>query len=116
MTENNDSNDENNYTYCPKNYVDVEGRNGTIREGGWRREWREENRATQCGMMDMERPRGGRAAQDGKICRDLWKDYFNNEGSVDWQMAHCTQTSRVNPSQPAVNPSSQPQSTSRVNP
>jgi hypothetical protein len=109
MTENNDSTDENNYTYCPKAYVDRDGpTNGTTIEGGWRKEWREENRSKTCGMRDLDKQRGGSSPVEGKILRDQWKDYFNNEGQVEWQMAHCTYSGpKVPPSQPHSQPHDQ---------
>jgi hypothetical protein len=99
MSENNNPNDPDNYTYCPTDYIDtIDRRTGVLREGGWRREWRTErgDRGDALGMFDIEPIVGGSAPVDGKLCRDNWMDYFNNEGAVDWQVAHCTATGRVN--------------------
>ena len=73
MSENN-----NNLQYCPPNLTDQEGPNGYI-PGEWRRE-------NSSGLEDIRRIGSNNYSTDARVVRDAFKDYFNNEGSVDWQL------------------------------
>ena len=73
MSENN-----NNLQYCPPNLTDQEGPNGYI-PGEWRRE-------NSSGLEDIRRIGSNNYSTDARVVRDAFKDYFNNKGSVDWQL------------------------------
>ena len=73
MSENN-----NNLQYCPPNLTDQEGPNGYI-PGEWKRE-------NSSGLEDIRRIGSNNYSTDARVVRDAFKDYFNNEGSVDWQL------------------------------
>ena len=69
------------YNYCPSALVDNEGPNGMC-PGNWRSE------ITNCtGLIPLNRSNSSNNfSGDAKEIRDLYMDYFNNEGAVDWQL------------------------------
>ena len=73
MIENND-----NLQYCPPNLTDQEGPNGYI-PGEWRR-------GNSSGLEDIRIIGSNNYSTDARVVRDAFKDYFNNEDSVDWQL------------------------------
>jgi hypothetical protein len=64
--------------YIPDNLIDREGENGEIIPGAWRQDYP---------SATYPRPNfgGHRTSADAKEVQTLFKDYFNNEGSVPWQ-------------------------------
>ena len=68
-----------NQDYCPSSFIDRDGSNGTL-PGELRRD--QENIT---GMVPVSKASSNKYAQVVKIIRDILKDYFNNEGAVDWQ-------------------------------
>lgn len=63
--------------YCPVNFADNERENGLINEGIWRND---------DNLLSIQRQDGVHRAQRVAIdSRDIFKDYFINEGSVHWQ-------------------------------
>ena len=67
------------YSYCLERFVDQESRSGFI-SGEWRQD---ENNI--FGMQDITKIGSNNYSKTAKEVRDLYKDYFNNEGAVEWQ-------------------------------
>lgn len=66
--------------YVERGYADVYREDGSLIEGGWRKEGT-------TGFIDLP-PRSGMNFSIGaKNVRNAFKDYFNYEGSVPWQSA-----------------------------
>ena len=82
MTEN----ELNNQNYCPQNYIDVEGPNG-LQLG----EWRLDNQNIQ-GILPINNNTSNNYSEDARMVRDSYKEYFNNEGAVDWQWDRVNRT------------------------
>ena len=72
-------NSNNNYNYCPDNYVDEETAEGII-PGEWRKD--SEN-AT--GIHDPTHAGSNNYSKHSAMIRDEFKEYFNSEGAVEWQ-------------------------------
>ncbi|CAB4001870.1 Hypothetical predicted protein [Paramuricea clavata] len=75
----------NSYNYCPANYVDQENPCGTT-PGEWR------NHDSSDGLIPIARTGSNNYSRTAKQVRDDFKDYFMNEGAVDWQWATVTRT------------------------
>lgn len=70
-------------TYCPVGLVDSE-QNGEVIPGSWRQE-----SATEAFSPLAVPSTGHNATTDAKGMRKTFKDYFFDEGSVDWQWDMC---------------------------
>ena len=68
-----------NQDYCPSSFIDRDGPNGTLPE-----EWRRDQENI-TGMVPLSKASSNNCAQVAKTIRESFKDYFNNEGAVDWQ-------------------------------
>ena len=82
MTEN----ELNNQNYWLQNYIDVDGPNG-LQLG----EWRFENQNIQ-GILTINNNTSNNYSEDAHMVRDSYKEYFNNEGAVDWQWDRVNRT------------------------
>lgn len=71
----------NNYSYCPVNYVD---RDTCSASGIIPGEWRKDNESI-SGMRDLMSVGSNNYSKNAASVRDEFKQYFNNEGTVDWQ-------------------------------
>ena len=67
--------------YCPNTFVDQEGPNGLCL-GEWRQDIQNMNGINSIQNVGASRNYG----MEAKWVRGQFKDYFNNEGSVDWQL------------------------------
>ena len=65
--------------YCPPNYVDSDGLQGVV-PGQWRVE---ENQI--MGLRDIDRLGSNNYSKNAKLIRDEFREYFIEEGAVDWQ-------------------------------
>ena len=66
--------------YCPHGLLDTESRDGELTNGLWRQDGTSES------FLPLSVPvTGHNATSDAKIIRDTFKDYFVNEGAVEWQ-------------------------------
>ena len=65
--------------YCPPNYIERE-ENDHVLPGDWRQE---QNHIS--GLKDVRRIGSNNYSKTAKAIRDKFKDYFVNEGAVDWQ-------------------------------
>ena len=66
--------------YCPQGLLDTELRSGEVTNGLWRQE------STSESFLPPSVPiTGHNATNDAKLVRDTFKDYFVNEGAVEWQ-------------------------------
>ena len=72
--------DKRSHNYCPNTFVDQEGPNG-LRPGEWRQDTQNMNGITSIQRVGVLRNYGDEA----KWVREQFKDYFSNEGAVDWQ-------------------------------
>ena len=71
-------------TYCPTGLVDSEDRNGDVIHGTWRQD------STAESFLPLAvPPTGHNASNDAKLVREIFKEYFFNEGAVDWQWNLC---------------------------
>ena len=61
-----------NASYCPTGYVDVEGANGVIKEGEWRRLVREKSN----GLQELPKVRGSRYREDAIEMRESLQRYL----------------------------------------
>ena len=68
-----------NFKYCPTNYADRDNRSEII-PGGWR-----ETTHDNSGLKEIPRFGSNNYSRMTSLIRDEFKDYFNNEGAVDWQ-------------------------------
>ena len=75
----------NSYNYYPANYVDQENSCG-LTPGEWR------NYDSSNGLIPIARTGSNNYSRTAKQVRDDFKDYFMNEGAVDWQWATVTRT------------------------
>lgn len=70
-----------NYTYSPTSFTDSDGPNGVNRG-----EWRDELENV-TGLLPINRNNStNNFSEDAKTIRDSFKDYFKNEGAVNWQL------------------------------
>ena len=67
--------------YCPNTFVDHEGPNGPCL-GEWRQDIQNMNGINSIQNVGALRNYG----MEAKWVREQFKDYFNNEGTVDWQL------------------------------
>ena len=66
--------------YCPSAMLDSETSEGELIHGRWR------NDGTSDSFLPLTvPPRGHNASKDAKVVRETLKDYFCNEGAIDWQ-------------------------------
>ena len=65
--------------YCPPNYVDTDRVDGIL-PGQWRVE---ENQI--MGLRDINRLGSNNYSKNAKLVRDEFREYFIEEGAVDWQ-------------------------------
>ena len=65
--------------YCPPNYVDSDGVQGVI-PGQWRDE-----ESSILGLRDVDRLGSNNYSKNAKLIRDQFREYFTNEGAVQWQ-------------------------------
>ena len=73
-----------NPAYRPGNLADTLLEDGEVLEGEWR-----DNVATDS-FHPLQIPRSGQNPSiPAKTVRDNFKDYFMNEGVVDWQWKYC---------------------------
>ena len=72
-------NSNDNYSYCPPGFVDQDRSSGII-EGEWRRE-----KENTLGLRDIEPLGSNNYSKNTKETRDSFKEYFNQEGQVEWQ-------------------------------
>ena len=72
-------NSNDNYSYCPPGFVDQDNSSGII-EGEWRRE-----KEHILGLRDIEHLGSNNYSKNAKETRDSFKEYFNQEGQVEWQ-------------------------------
>ena len=68
-----------NYSYCPPGFADQDNSSGII-EGEWRRE-----KENILGLRDIEHLGSNNYSKNAKETRDSFKEYFNEEGQVEWQ-------------------------------
>ena len=68
------------YAYCPTNFVDQESPNGYC-PGTWRDDESDTN-----GLQPLEKVGSNNYSKGAAVVRDEFKNYFNNEGAVEWQM------------------------------
>ena len=71
--------DDDSYSYCPVNFADRDGPNGYT-AGEWRKE-----KENILGLRDINHLGSNSYCKNAKETRDLFKEYFNGEGEVDWQ-------------------------------
>ena len=71
-------NSDNLYDYCPNNFVDRDGPTG-IQLGDWRQQERNVN-----GLVPLCNLGSNNYSQHAKLVREAYKEYFNNEGAVEW--------------------------------
>lgn len=67
-------------TYCPPGFGDVVDVNGDVVDGAWRTE--------DMPLLDIEATANRNAAATAIDVRDIYINYFNEEGAVDWQDHH----------------------------
>jgi len=73
-----------NPAYRSGNLADSTLENGDVREGEWR------DNVTTDTFHPLQIPRSGHnASATAKVVRDEFKDYFMNEGAVEWQWKFC---------------------------
>lgn len=79
-----------NAMYTPQGFVDVESKDGKIKQGEWRAE-----KANRNGALQKINPvRGSRYSKDALEMRETLKTYVNSEnGSVPWQTRYVRRTS-----------------------
>ena len=66
--------------YCPHGLLDTESSDGELTNGLWRQDGTSES------FLPLSLPgTGHNATSDDKMIRDTFKDYFVNEGAVEWQ-------------------------------
>ena len=75
MTENNFNV---NYDYCRGTFVDQDVPN-SLQLGEWRRDGKNVN-----GLVPSNNNASNNYSGSAKLVRDGFKEYFNNEGAVDW--------------------------------
>ena len=70
--------------YCPTGLADTETTSGDIHPGFWRRD------PPSTSVLPIEVPSTGHnACTSAKHVRETLKDYFFNEGAVEWQWDKC---------------------------
>ena len=70
---------EDNYNYCPTNFVDQDGPNGLV-PGEWRRDSDDIT-----GLVNIRRASSNNHSRNTCQIRNKFKEYFCNEGPIDWQ-------------------------------
>ena len=73
-------------SYCPPTYVDQDGPSG-VTDGEWRKSSSEIG-----GMVSVSQLGSHNYSKNAKLVKDNFKDYFNGEGAVDWQVELVTRT------------------------
>ena len=68
-------------SYCPENFVDNEGPNG-IQIGEWRQDASSINGLASIANFGTS----NNYSENAKWVSDEFKEYFNDEGAVDWQL------------------------------
>ena len=70
--------------YYPAGLADSENRSGELNPGTWRTD------PPSNSVLPLQVPSTGHnASKDAKHVRELFKDYFCNEGAVEWQWDRC---------------------------
>ena len=69
--------------YCPVSFTDYDGPNG-FRPGDWRLDAQNVNELLPITSLGASNNYG----EEAKLVRDQFKDYFCNEGAVDWQLPY----------------------------
>ena len=82
MTEN----ELNNQNYCPPTYSDRDGPSG-LQLGEWRLD--EQNIH---GLLPISNHASNHYSEDARMVRESYKEFFNNEGAVDWQWDRVSRT------------------------
>ena len=82
MTEN----ELNNKHYCPPTYPDRDVPNG-LQLG----EWRLDQQKTQA-LLPIGNNASNNYSEDARMVRDGYKNYFNNEGALEWQLDRVNRT------------------------
>ena len=72
-------NSNDNYSYCPPGFADQD-HSSEIIEGEWRRE-----KQNILGLRDIEHIGSNKYRKNVKETSDSFKEYFNQEGQVEWQ-------------------------------
>ena len=67
--------------YCPNTFVDHDGPNGLCL-GEWRQDMQNMNGMTSLQSVGASR----NYVEEAKWVREQYKDYFGNEGAIDWQL------------------------------
>ena len=75
-----------NNRYCPRNFVDHDGPSG-FEAGEWR-----QNRADFGSLRPISQSGSNNYSKDAASVRHGYKNYFTNEGAVEWQNELVTQT------------------------
>ncbi|XP_065295881.2 uncharacterized protein [Dermacentor albipictus] len=78
-------------TYCPPGYVDSEDDYGNIVPGQWRSD------AVSSSLLDLETTQSRNYRASAADTRNLFAQYFFNEGAIAWQWAHTGLTVPQNP-------------------
>ena len=71
-------------TYCPTELLDSEDGNGNVIHGRWR-----QDSTTESFLPLVVPSTGHNASNEAKLVREIFKEYFFNEGAVDWQWNLC---------------------------
>ena len=79
-------NEVNNQNYCPQTYIDQDCPNG-LQLGEWRC-----NKQNIQGMLPISSNASNKYSEDARMVRDSYKEFFNNEGAVDWQWERVNRT------------------------
>ena len=70
--------------YCPAGLTDSENSSGDFNPGFWRKD------PPRNFVLRLQIPQSGHnASKDAKQVREIFKDYFFNEGAVEWQWDKC---------------------------
>ena len=70
--------------YCPAGLTDSENSSGGFNPGFWRKD------PPRNSVLPLQIPQcGHNASKDAKQVREIFKDYFFNEGAVEWQWDNC---------------------------
>ncbi|XP_028516516.1 uncharacterized protein LOC114575585 [Exaiptasia diaphana] len=72
-----------NASYTPEGFIDCESSNGEVDPGDWRKEAVDDG-----GMRVLNRICGNRYGFEARCVRDDFKEYFNAEGQVPWQLEY----------------------------
>lgn len=80
--------------YAGVGYADRFCADGAMTRGQWRREISEEEKMSCC-FKDLAPKQGQNASNQAKDIRNIFKQYFNNEGAVPWQFEILDQDGRI---------------------